>query len=100
RAQERAPDAAVFMLAACSPGAPAVAQGNPAALEVAEEFFPFGVGRGAVFFGGAKRAAAGDERPVPVDRFLGVDGLVSHGGVDVPVAQYELGDVGRHAVED
>jgi hypothetical protein len=30
---------------------------------------------------------------VPVDRFLRVDGLVAHGGVDVLVAEDELGDV-------
>jgi hypothetical protein len=74
RAQERAPDAAVLMLAACSPGTPAVAQGNPAALEVAEELVPFGVGGGAVFFGGAELSAAVDEGAVAVDGFFGVDG--------------------------
>ena len=40
------------------------------------------------------------ERPVSVDGFFGVDGLVSHGGVDVAVAQDELGDVRRHPVDD
>jgi hypothetical protein len=37
---------------------------------------------------------------VAVDHFLGVDGLVSHGGVDVAVAGDELGDVRWHAVDD
>ena len=45
-------------------------------------------------------AAAGEERPVPVDHFLGVDGLVAHGRVDVGVPGDELGDVRRHAVQD
>jgi hypothetical protein len=67
------------------PSAAAVAEGELAALEVAEELFPFGVGRGAVFGAGPQGAAASDERAVPVDDFLGVDGLVSHGGVDVAV---------------
>jgi hypothetical protein len=37
---------------------------------------------------------------VAVDHFLGVDGLISHGGVDVAVAGDELGDVRWHAVDD
>jgi len=69
-------------------------------LEVADELGPFGVRRGAVFLGGAQRAAAGDEGAVAVDRFLGVDGLVSHGGVDIAVSGDELGDVRWHAVGD
>ena len=68
--------------------------------EVAEELVPFLVGRGAVFLAGAQRAAAGDERPVPVDDLVGVDGLVAHGGVDVAVPGDELGDVRGHAVQD
>ena len=35
-----------------------------------------------------------------VDDFLGVDGLVAHGDVDVAVPGDELGDVRRHAVHD
>ena len=35
-----------------------------------------------------------------VDGFLGVDGLVAHGGVDVGVPGDQLGDVRRHAVHD
>ena len=81
-------------------GAAAVAEGDLAAFEVADEFGPFLVGRGAVFLAGAQRAAAGDECAVAVDHLVGVDGLVSHGGVDVAVAGDELGDVWRHAVQD
>ena len=58
------------------------------------------VGWGAVFLGGAQRAAAGDECAVAVDGLLGVDGLVAHGGVDVVVPGDQLGDVRRHAVHD
>src|SRR6188508_1562461 len=86
RAQQRAAQAAVFVDAGGVIGAAAVADGDLAALEVADELGPFGVGGGAVFLGGAQRAAAGDEGAVAVDHFLGVDGLVSHGGVDVAVA--------------
>ena len=81
-------------------GAAAVADSDLAAFEVADELGPFGVGGGAVFLGGAQRAAAGDEGAVAVDHFLGVDGLVSHGGVDVAVSGDELGDVRWHAVGD
>ena len=81
-------------------GASAVAECDAAALEVAEELFPFGVGGGAVFLAGAQLPPAGDEGAVSVDGLLGVDSLVSHGGVDVLVAEEDLGDVGRHAVED
>ena len=98
RAQQRAADAAVLVDAGGAVGAAAVAEGDLAALEVAEELVPFGVGRGAVFLAGPQRAAAGDERAVAGDDFLGVDGLVSHGGVDVAVPGDELGDVRRHAV--
>jgi hypothetical protein len=66
----------------------------------AEELVPFGAGRGAVFFAGAELAAAGDEGPVAVDGFLGVDRLVAHDGVYVLVSEDELGDVRGHAVEE
>src|SRR5262249_28326725 len=79
-AQHRAADAAVLVDAAGSVGTAAVAEGELAALEVAEELFPFGVGRGAVLGAGPQCPAAGDEPPVPADDFLGVDGLVAHGG--------------------
>ena len=81
-------------------GTSAVAECDAAVLEVAEELFPLGVGGGAVFLAGAELPSAGDVGAVAVDGFLGVDGLVAHGGVDVVVAEDELGDVGRHAVED
>jgi hypothetical protein len=37
---------------------------------------------------------------VAVDGFLGVDGLISHGGVDVVVPGDQLGDVRRHSVHE
>src|SRR5581483_10601187 len=76
--EERAPDTAVFMDAAGAVCAPAVTEGEPAALEVAEEFFPFGIGRGTVFFAGAQFAAAGDERPVAVDGLFRIDRFIAH----------------------
>jgi hypothetical protein len=72
--QEGAVDAAVLVDAAGPLGAAAVAERDPAAFEMAEEFVPFGVGGGAVFLAGAKGAAAGDECLVAVDDFFGVDG--------------------------
>src|SRR6266516_6397346 len=66
-------------------GAAAVAEGDLAAFEVAEELGPFGVGGGPVLRGRAQRPAAGDECPVAVDHLFGVDRLVAHGGVDVAV---------------
>jgi hypothetical protein len=74
--QEGAADTALLVDAAGSVSAAAVAERDPAALEVAEEFFPFGVSGGAVFVAGAQGAAAGDECPVTVDDLFGVDGLV------------------------
>jgi hypothetical protein len=67
---------------------------------VAEEFLPFLISGGAVFLAGAGRTAAGDEGAVAVDDLLWIDRLVTHRGVDVAVADHELGDVGRHAVHD
>ncbi len=52
-------------------GSPAVAEGELAVLEVAEELLPFGVGQGAVLPAGAGGPAAGDERPVAADGFPG-----------------------------
>ena len=100
RAQQRAAQAAVFVDAGGVVGAAAVADGDFAVFEVADELGPFLVGGGAVFLAGAQRAAAGDEGPVAVDHLFGVDGLVAHGGVDVAVAGDELGDVRWHAVHD
>jgi hypothetical protein len=65
----------VLVDAAGGVGASAVAEGDAAVLEVAEELFPFGVGRGAVFFAGPELAAAGDEGAVAADGFFWVDGL-------------------------
>ena len=62
------------MDAAGGVGAPAVAEGDAAALEVAEELVPLGVGRRPVLLTGAELPAAGDVGAVAVDRFLGVDG--------------------------
>src|SRR5665809_89856 len=78
-AKQWAPDAAVLVDTGGPVGAAAVAQGDLAAFEVAEEFLPFLLGRGAVFPGGAQFAAAGEERTVAVDGLLGVDRLIPHG---------------------
>jgi hypothetical protein len=48
----------------CADRAPADSGGDLAALEVAEEFLPFGVGGHAVFVGGPHRAPSGQERQV------------------------------------
>src|SRR5258708_5294819 len=79
-------------------GPSAAAESDLPPLEVAEELVPFGVAGNAVFLAGAGGAAAGDERPVGVDDFFGVDRLVPHRGVDVGVPGHELGDVRGHAV--
>jgi hypothetical protein len=42
---------------------------------VAEEFLPLPFGGHAVFGAGAQISPAGDERPVPVNHFFGIDGL-------------------------
>ena len=70
-AQQRAAQAAVLVDAGGVVGAAAVTDGDLAVFEVADELGPFLVGGGAVLLAGAQRAAAGDERPMPVDHFLG-----------------------------
>ncbi len=65
-----------------------------------EESVPFLLCRGAVFLAGPGSAAAGDERPVRLDRLGGVDGFVPDRGVDVLVAAEDLGYVGRQAAHD
>src|SRR6266446_8040705 len=80
-----APEAAVLVDARGGEGAAAGAGGDFAAFEVAEEFFPFGVGGGAVFLGGPQCPAAGEEGQVGLDGLVGVDGLVAEGDVDVAV---------------
>jgi hypothetical protein len=72
-----------------------VADGQLAAFVVAEELCPFFVGGDAVFIGGAQGAAAGQERQVVGDDFLGVGGLVAESDVDVAVPGDDLGDVRR-----
>lgn len=53
---------------------PALAERDAPSLEVAEELFPLLVAGSTVFLAGAEAAAAGDEGPVAVDDFLGIDG--------------------------
>ena len=67
RAQQRAAQAGVLVDARGVVGAAAVAEGDLAALEMAEEVGPFLVCRGPVFPGGAQCPAAGDEGAVAVD---------------------------------
>ena len=98
--QQRATDTSMFMDAGRSERAPAGADGDLAALEVAEEFLPFGVGGGPVFVGGPQGAAAGEEGQMGLDRLVGVDGLVAEGDVDVAVAGDDLRDVRWQAVHD
>jgi len=88
----------MFMNAAGPVGSPAVAQRDPAAFEVAGEILPFLVAGNPVFLAGTGSAAAGDECPMRVNDFFGIDRLVSHGRVDVAVPGQELGNVRRHAV--
>ena len=64
--QQRAAQTAVFVDAGGVVGAAAVADGDLAVFEVADELGPFLVGRGAVFLGRAQCAAAGDVCAVPV----------------------------------
>src|ERR1700739_2664642 len=68
--------------------------------EVAEELGPFLVGGDAVFLAGPQGPAAGQERQVCLDCLVGVDGLVSHGYVQVPVTGDDLGDVRGQAAHD
>ncbi len=89
----------MFVDAWCAEGAPTAADGDLAALEVAEELLPFLVGGLAVFLGGAQRASAGDERQVGGDGLVGVDGLVAHGDADVAMSGDDLGDVWWQTVE-
>ena len=63
RAQQCATDTC-FTNTGRSERATAVADGDLAALEVAEEFLPIGVGGCAVFVGGAERPPPGEERQV------------------------------------
>src|SRR5205814_6408844 len=60
-AKEGAPDATVLVHAAGPVGPAAVTERDLAPLEVAQEFFPFGIAGDAVLFAGPGGAAAGDE---------------------------------------
>jgi hypothetical protein len=97
-AKQWTPEAAVFVDARGSVGPAAVAEGEFAACEVAEEFLPFLIGWGAVLQGGTQFAAAGEECAVAVDGLLRVDRLIPHGGIEVAVRDHELGDVREHTV--
>ena len=55
----------------CADRAPADSGGNPATLEMAEEFLPFGVGGDAVFVGGPHGSPSGQERQVGLDGLVG-----------------------------
>jgi hypothetical protein len=63
-----------------------------------EEFLPFP--GDAVFLARAQRSAPDEEGKVGLDGFVGVDGLVSHGDVDVAVAGDDLGNVWWPAAHD
>ena len=67
---------------------------------MSEEGIPLFLGRSTVFLAGPGCPAAGDERPVGLDRLGGVDGLVTDRGADVLVPADDLGDVGRQAAHD
>jgi hypothetical protein len=86
--------------AGCSVGPCAGADGYLPLLEVGEEVVPLLVGGGAVLIAGPGRAAAGEERPVGLDRFGWVDRLVTEGGGDGRVPADDLRDVRRQAAHD
>src|SRR5258706_2634197 len=81
-------------------GSGAGTDGHLSPFEVRQEGVPFGVGWRAVFLAWTHGTAAGDERAVRVDRFGGVDSLVTHRGGDVRVPTDDLRDVWRQTVED
>src|SRR6266852_8774420 len=90
-----------MLMLATGPVCPAAfTQGDLSPFEVAEEFFPFGVGGSAVFFAWAQGPAASDKGPVAVDCLLRVDRFISHGGIDVLVPEDKLGDMRWHTVQD
>jgi hypothetical protein len=72
------------------------AEGNPPPFEVAQEFFPFLLGRDAVFLARTEAVATGDERPMTVDDLFGIYRLIPHGGIDVAVPGHQLRDVRGH----
>jgi hypothetical protein len=85
----------MFMNTARPKGSTAGSHGDLSALEVAEKFLPLLFGWGSVFFTGSSRSTAGNESPMGVDCFFGVDGFVAHGGVDVGMPADDLGNVWR-----
>ena len=90
----------MFMNAGRSGRAAAGADGDLASFEVTEELGPFIVGGDAVLLGGTQCATAGEERKVGLDGFVGVDGLVAEGDVDVAMPGDDLRDVRRQAAHD
>ena len=85
----------MFMNAGRSGRAPAGADGDLASFEVTEGLGPFIVGGDAVLLGGTQCATAREEREVGLDGFVGVDGLVAEGDVDVAMPGDDLRDVRR-----
>jgi hypothetical protein len=75
--QHRAPDTGVLVDARGPERPCAGPDGDFPGFEVAEELGPLLLGRGAIFLAGLQRPPAGQERPVGLDGFLGVVGLVS-----------------------
>lgn len=71
---------------------------------MAEELGPFLLGGDAVFLAGPEVAAAGEEPEMGLERLVGIDGLVAHGGVDVAMAGDDLGDMrwqaAHHSIGD
>ena len=78
-AEQRASFAGYLVDAACPVGAAAVAEGDLASFEVAEELLPLSLGGRAVFLSRAELAAARQERPVSGDDLLGIDRVVAPG---------------------
>jgi hypothetical protein len=76
-------------------GAGAGADGHLPLLEVGEEGVPLFIGGGPVLLAGTGRAAAGDERPVRLDRLGRVDRLVTKRGLNVRVPADDLCDMWR-----
>ena len=98
-AEQGASFAGHFVDAACPVSTATVAEGDLAPFNrEAKELLPFGVGGRAVVLGRAELAAACQERPVAGDDLLGVDRVVTHGGIEVLVTQDQLADVRGQAV--
>jgi hypothetical protein len=93
-------DTSMFMNAGRSGRAAAGADGDLAPFEVTEELDPFIVGGGTVLLGGTQCTTAGEERKVGLDGFVGVDGLVAEGDVNVAMPGDDLRDVRRQAAHD